>query len=225
MSIASDKLVKECEEKMLKTIESVKERFTSIRAGRANVAMLDGVKVENYGSDVPLNQVGTVSAPEARLLVIDPWDKTLIPKIEKALLAANLGMTPNNDGRVIRLVLPELTADRRKEYVKLAKNEAENGKIAVRNIRKDINNHLKKLEKDKENPISEDELDSFEEAGACGTAAVISPISHLDDTETGKVYSFGDKPGPWSTKLYETLRGIQYGTIEDKHGWTTVVIE
>jgi len=74
-------------------------------------------------------------------------------------------------------------------------------------------------------PISEDELDSFEEAGACGTAAVISPISHLDDMDTGKVYSFGDKPGPWSTKLYETLRGIQYGTIEDKHGWTTVVIE
>ena len=225
MSIASDKLVKECEEKMLKTIESVKERFTSIRAGRANVAMLDGVKVENYGSDVPLNQIGSVSAPEARLLVIDPWDKTLIPKIEKALLAANLGMTPNNDGRVIRLVLPELTADRRKEYVKLAKNEAENGKIAVRNIRKDINNHLKKLEKDKENPISEDELDSFEEAGACGTAAVISPISHLDDMDTGKVYNFGEKPGPWSTKLYNTLRGIQYGTVEDKHGWTTVVIE
>ena len=74
-------------------------------------------------------------------------------------------------------------------------------------------------------PISEDELDSFEEAGACGTAAVISPISHLDDMTTGKVYNFGDKPGPWSTKLYETLRGIQYGTIEDKHGWTMVVIE
>jgi len=126
MSIASDKLVKECEEKMLKTIEAVKEKFTAIRAGRANVSMLDGVKVENYGSEVPLNQIGTVSAPEARLLVIDPWDKSLISKIEKALLAANLGMTPNNDGRVIRLVLPELTADRRKEYVKLAKNEAEN---------------------------------------------------------------------------------------------------
>jgi len=106
MSIASDKLIKECEEKMLKTIEAVKEKFTAIRAGRANVSMLDGVKVENYGSEVPLNQIGTVSAPEARLLVIDPWDKSLISKIEKALLAANLGMTPNNDGRVIRLVLP-----------------------------------------------------------------------------------------------------------------------
>ena len=111
---------------MLKTIEAVKEKFTAIRAGRANVSMLDGVRVENYGSEVPLNQIGAVSAPEARLLVIDPWDKSLISKIEKALLAANLGMTPNNDGRVIRLVLPELTAERRKEYVKLAKNEAEN---------------------------------------------------------------------------------------------------
>ena len=161
MTMASDKLVKECEEKMLKTIESVKERFTSIRAGRANVAMLDGVKVENYGSEVPLNQVGTVSAPEARLLVIDPWDKTLIPKIEKALLAANLGMTPNNDGRVIRLVLPELTADRRKEYVKMVKKEAEEGKVAIRNVRKDVNNKLRKLEKDSE--ITEDELKSNEE--------------------------------------------------------------
>ena len=156
MSIASEKLVKECEEKMLKTIEAVKDKFTAIRAGRANISMLDGVKVENYGSEVPLNQVGTVSAPEARLLVIDPWDKSLISKIEKAILASNIGMTPNNDGRVIRLVMPELTADRRKEYVKLAKNEAEAGKVAVRNIRKDINNNLKKLEK--ETPLSEDEL-------------------------------------------------------------------
>lgn len=179
MSIASDKLIKECEDRMLKTIESVKERFTSIRAGRANVAMLDAVKVENYGSDVPLNQIGSVSAPEARLLVIDPWDKTLIPKIEKAILAANIGMTPNNDGRVIRLVLPELTAERRKEYVKLAKTEAENGKIAVRNIRKDINNHLKKLEKDKENPISEDELKKEETHVQTLTDKYIKEIDEL----------------------------------------------
>lgn len=156
--MAVEQLLKDCESKMLKTIDAVKEKFTSIRAGRANVAMLDMIKVDSYGSDVPLNQVGTVSAPEARLLVIDPWDKTLIPKIEKAILASNVGMTPNNDGRVIRLVLPELTADRRKEYVKLAKSEAENGKVAVRNIRKDINTQLKKLEKDKENPVSEDEV-------------------------------------------------------------------
>lgn len=154
----SDQILKECEAKMLKTIEAVKDKFTGIRAGRANISMLDMIKVDSYGSEVPLNQVGTVSAPEARLLVIDPWDKSMIPKIEKAILASNVGMTPNNDGRVIRLVLPELTADRRKEYVKLAKSEAENGKVAVRNIRKDVNAQLKKLEKDKENPMSEDDL-------------------------------------------------------------------
>ncbi len=143
----SDQILKECEAKMLKTIEAVKDKFTGIRAGRANISMLDMVKVDSYGSEVPLNQVGTVSAPEARLLVIDPWDKSMIPKIEKAILASNVGMTPNNDGRVIRLVLPELTADRRKEYVKLAKSEAENGKVAVRNIRKDVNAQLKKTRK------------------------------------------------------------------------------
>ena len=161
MSIASDKLVKECEEKMLKTIEAVKEKFTAIRAGRANVSMLDGVKVENYGSDVPLNQIGTVSAPEARLLVIDPWDKSLIPLIEKTILQANLGFNPSNDGKVIRLVVPELTEDRRKEYVKMVKKEAEEGKVAIRNVRKDINNKLRKLEKDSE--ITEDELKANEE--------------------------------------------------------------
>ena len=98
-------VVKSCNEKMGKAIEATKHKFTSIRAGRASVSMLDSVKVEQYGSEMPLNQVGSVSAPEARLLVIDPWDKTLISKIEKAIMAANLGLTPNNDGKVIRLVI------------------------------------------------------------------------------------------------------------------------
>lgn len=155
-------VIQECEGKMHKTIEAMKEKFASIRAGRASVAMLEGIKVEQYGSDMPLNQVATTSAPEARLLVIDPWDKTLIPKIEKAILAANLGMNPNNDGKVIRLVMPELTAERRKEYVKVAKKEAENGKVAIRNIRKDMNTVLKRIEKDKESGMSEDDLKRFE---------------------------------------------------------------
>ena len=108
-----------------------------------------------------VNQVGTVSAPEARLLVIDPWDKSLIPVIEKTILQANLGFNPSNDGKVIRLLVPELTEDRRKEYVKMVKKEAEEGKVAIRNVRKDINNKLRKLEKDSE--ITEDELKSNEE--------------------------------------------------------------
>ena len=156
-----DQLLNEAEEKMEKAIESTKHKFASIRAGRANVSMLDGVKVEQYGSEMPLNQVGNVSAPEARLLVIDPWDKSIIPAIEKSILASNLGLTPNNDGRVIRLQIPELTADRRKEYVKLAKTEAEAGKVAIRNIRKDINNKLRKLEKDGD--ITQDDLKANED--------------------------------------------------------------
>ena len=168
-----------CKEKMGKAVEATKHKFTSIRAGRANVSMLDGIKVEQYGSEMPLNQAGSVSAPEARLLVIDPWDKSLIGKIEKAIIAANLGLTPNNDGKVIRLIMPELTADRRKEYVKMAKSEAENWKVAVRNIRKDGNNDLKKLLKDKENPVSEDEVKNLEAEIQKLTDAHIKEIDEL----------------------------------------------
>lgn len=156
----ANQLMRDCQDRMDKAIESTKNHFASIRAGRANVSMLDGIKVEQYGSEMPLNQIGTVSAPEARLLVIDPWDKSVIPAIEKAIQMSNVGLTPNNDGRVIRLLIPELTADRRKEYVKMAKGEAENGKVAIRNVRKDANNHLRKLEKDGE--ITQDELKEFE---------------------------------------------------------------
>jgi len=145
-----DTILKEAEEKMAKSVENTKDKFSHVRAGRASVSMLDGVTVEAYGSPTPLNQVGTVSAPEARLLVIDPWDKSLIPVIEKTILQANLGFNPSNDGKVIRLVVPELTEDRRKEYVKMVKKEAEEGKVAIRNVRKDINNKLRKLEKDSE---------------------------------------------------------------------------
>lgn len=151
-----DAIMKEAEDKMQRAIENTKEKFSHVRAGRANVSMLDGLMVEMYGAMTPINQVGTLSAPEARLLTIDPWDKTAIPSIEKAILQANLGFNPSNDGKIIRLVVPELTEDRRKEYVKLVKKEAEEGKIAIRNIRKDINNKFRKLEKDGE--ITEDEL-------------------------------------------------------------------
>ena len=154
-------ILKEVEEKMSKSVENTKERFSHTRAGRANVSMLDGVTVEAYGAPTPLNQVGTISAPEARLLVIDPWDKSLIKTIEKTILQANLGFNPSNDGNIIRLVVPELTEERRKEYVKMVKKEAEEGKVAIRNIRKDVNNKLRKLEKDSE--ITEDELKSSEE--------------------------------------------------------------
>ena len=154
-------ILTEVQNRMEKSLENTKEKFSHVRAGRASVSMLDGVTVEAYGSPTPLNQVGTVSAPEARLLTIDPWDKSLIPVIEKSILQANLGFNPSNDGKIIRLAVPELTEERRKEYVKLVKKEAEEGKIAIRNVRKDINNKLRKMEKDSE--ITEDELKSSEE--------------------------------------------------------------
>lgn len=116
--------------------------------------------VTQYGSQVPLKQVGTVSAPEPRMLVIDPWDKSVIKDIEKGIQIANLGFNPSNDGKVIRILIPELTQDRRKEYQKIVKKEAEEGKVAVRNIRKDMNNKLRKMQKDSE--ISEDELKGLE---------------------------------------------------------------
>ncbi|MGL4252748.1 MAG: ribosome recycling factor [Fusobacteriaceae bacterium] len=173
----AQKLLKDSKDKMAKAIESTKNRFGSIRAGRANVSMLDGIKVDMYGSETPINQIGTVSAPEARMLMIDPWDKSMIPTIEKAIMQSNIGLTPGNDGRVIRLRIPELTADRRKEYVKLAKTEAENGKVAVRNIRKDANNHLRTLEKDGE--ISEDDLKRMEGEIQKITDATIKTIDEL----------------------------------------------
>lgn len=156
-----DSILLESEEKMQKCVDNTKEKFSHVRAGRASVSMIDGVSVEYYGTMTPLSQVGNISTPEARLIVIDPWDKSLIPDIEKMILKANLGFNPSNDGKIIRLVVPELTEERRKEYIKIVKKEAEEGKIAVRNVRKDSNNKLRKLQKDSE--ITEDDLANNEE--------------------------------------------------------------
>jgi len=181
----AQRVLKDTKEKMSKAIEATKNRFASIRAGRASVSMLDGIKVDMYGSPTPLNQIGTVSAPEARMLMIDPWDKSIIPSIEKAIMQSNVGLTPSNDGKVIRLRIPELTADRRKEYVKLAKTEAENGKVAVRNIRKDSNNSLRTLEKDGE--ISEDDLKRMETEIQKETDATIKMIDQLLATKEKEI--------------------------------------
>lgn len=169
--------LKEAQEKMDKAVETTKHKFQGIRAGRASIAMLDGIKVVQYGSPTALNQVANVSAPEARLLTIDPWDKSVIKDIEKAIMISDLGLTPNNDGKIIRLVIPELTADRRKEYVKLAKKEAEEGKIVVRKVRQDINAKIKKSEKDKE--ISEDDMKRLEKSVQDLTDATIKTIDEV----------------------------------------------
>ncbi|GHU69795.1 ribosome-recycling factor [Spirochaetia bacterium] len=136
------------EERMKKTIASLKDGFASLRTGRASAALFDKIKVDYYGDKSPLNQVANISIPEARLIVIQPWDKALIGEIEKAIRSSELSLNPSNDGKVIRISIPPLTEERRKELVKLAKNQAEQSRVSVRNIRRDGNDELKKLLKD-----------------------------------------------------------------------------
>ena len=136
------------EERMTKTIDSLKDSFNTIRTGRANAAIFDKVRVDYYGTKSPLNQVATIAIPEARSVIITPFDKSLISEIEKAIQMADLGLNPSNDGKVIRISIPALTADRRKELVKQAKTVAENSRTAIRNIRRDGNDDLKKQQKD-----------------------------------------------------------------------------
>ncbi|MDR1616426.1 MAG: ribosome recycling factor [Syntrophomonadaceae bacterium] len=140
---------------MQKTLEHLSKDLSSLRAGRANPSMLDRVMVNYYGQPTPINQLANVNVPEARLLVIQPWDKTTMPEIEKAILKSDLGITPSNDGNVIRLAIPQLTEERRKDIVKAVKKRGEEAKVAVRNIRREQNDHVKGLEKDKKIPEDE----------------------------------------------------------------------
>ena len=153
-----DDIILECEERMEETISVLEKQFTNIRAGRANPAMLDGITVSYYGVDTPLKQIANISVPEARQLSIKPFDKGILGDIEKAIFEANIGITPNNNGEVIFLVIPALTEDRRKELVKDVKKIAENGKIALRNIIQDANSDMKKrkLPEDVEKSGNED---------------------------------------------------------------------
>ena len=137
-----------CEARMEKTIASLKDSFNTIRTGRANAAIFDKVRVDYYGTKSPLNQVATIAIPEARSVIITPFDKSLISEIEKAIQVADLGLNPSNDGKVIRIQIPALTAERSKELVKQAKTIAENSRTAIRNIRRDGNDDLKKQQKD-----------------------------------------------------------------------------
>ena len=151
-----DELFRDAEERMSKAVESMKREFAKIRTGKATVSLLDGVRVEYYGNAVPLRQIANISVPEARLLVVQPWDKKVIGDIEKAILAAGLGLNPSSDGHLIRVPIPPLTEERRKEMVRYVHKLAEEGRVAVRNIRRDVNETLKKRQKDGE--ISEDEF-------------------------------------------------------------------
>ncbi|MBO4509622.1 MAG: ribosome recycling factor [Spirochaetaceae bacterium] len=165
------------EERMKKTVASLKDEFNTIRTGRASASLFDKVRVDYYGEKSPLSQVATISIPEARMVVIQPWDKGLIKEIEKGILSADLGLNPSNDGKVIRIAIPPLTAERRKELCKQAKNIAENSRVAIRNIRRDGNDDLKKQQKD--GILTEDSLKTAEDALQKSTDSFIQEINKI----------------------------------------------
>ncbi|MBK8394465.1 MAG: ribosome recycling factor [Leptospiraceae bacterium] len=169
--------------KMDKTIDALKKDFLQIRTGRANPAMVEDIKVEYYGALTPLNQMGSITTPEPRLIMITPYDKTVIKNIEKAILTSGMGFSPNNDGVVVRIPLPELTGERRKELVKVLKQKSEEKKVAIRNIRRDINDDIKKDTAD----ASQDQVKSLTDQTQKLTDSYISKIQELTDAKEKEI--------------------------------------
>ncbi len=169
--------IEELKEKMQGSVDAYKRELTKIRTGRASLALLDGIKVDAYGSLLPLDQVGTLTIPESSMIAIKPWDPQMIAPIEKAILSSSLGLTPANDGNVIRLNIPPLTEDRRKELVKQVKKIGEEFKVAIRNVRRDGNDLFKKQKKDKE--ISEDDMFRLQEVAQKATDDFIKQIDEI----------------------------------------------
>lgn len=173
----AENIINEAEDHMKKAVLTVIDEFKGLRTGKASVNLLDRVFVDCYGSKMPLNQVASILAPEPQLLVIQSWDKSIMREIEKALQQSDLGITPTNDGNVIRLPIPPLTEERRRELVKIAKKYAEEGRVSIRNIRRHTNDYLKSEEKEKR--ISEDELNRFQEKTQQFTDKFIHEIDQL----------------------------------------------
>lgn len=178
-------LTKTFEEKMTKTCDALSADFATIRAGRANPHILDKLKVDYYGSPTPFQQVANVSVPEPRMIQIQPWESSLVKEIEKAILTSDIGLTPTNDGKVIRLVFPELTEERRKELVKDIKKKGENSKVAIRNIRRDANDAIKKLSKESE--MSEDEVKKTEDEIQKLTDKYVAQIDKLVEDKSKEI--------------------------------------
>jgi ribosome recycling factor len=177
--------IKVYETKMTKTLESLDREYNGIRAGRANPHILDRLVVDYYGSPTPIQQVGNITVPEARIIMIQPWESKMIKEIEKAIMQSDIGINPSNDGKSIRLVFPELTEERRKDLAKDVKKKGEAAKVAVRNIRRDANDALKKLEKAKE--ISEDEFADIEKEVQKLTDKYIAEVDKAIDTKTKEI--------------------------------------
>lgn len=179
-----DERIQKYEEKMKKTLTNLESELATIRAGRANPHILDKLTVDYYGAPTPLQQVANVTVPEARMIQIQPWESSLIKGIEKAILVSDLGLNPSNDGKVIRLVFPELTEERRKELVKDVKKKGEAAKVAVRNVRRDANDAFKKLGKQ---DVSEDEIKDLEDAVQKLTDKFIKKIDAAVDTKAKEI--------------------------------------
>ena len=179
-----DARLQQYEDRMKKAIEYLEGDYNGIRAGRANPHILDKLRVDYYGTPTPIQQVGNVTVPEPRMLQIAPWEKTLIKEIEKAIMASDVGITPSNDGAVIRLVFPELTEERRKDLVKEIKKKAEEGKVAIRNIRRDGNEAFKKLSKQ---DVSEDEIKELQDKLQKMTDNYIKDMEKLMDEKSKEI--------------------------------------
>ena len=177
--------IKVYEEKMEKTLSNLQEEYVSIRAGRANPHILDKIQVDYYGTPSSLQSVANISVPEARMIQIQPWEASVIKDIEKAILASDIGLTPANDGKTIRLVFPELTQERRKELVKDVKKKGENAKVAVRNVRRDANDTIKK--ENKANEISEDEQKQLEDQIQKLTDKYVAKIDDAIEAKSNEV--------------------------------------
>ena len=178
-------VIKQFEEKMTKSIDVLQEDFASIRAGRANPHLLDKIKVDYYGTPTPIQQVGNISVPEARIILITPWEKTLLKEIERSINQADIGINPTNDGTAIRLVFPELTEDRRKELAKDIKKKGEETKVAIRNIRRDAVDRIKKMEKASE--ITEDDLKDGENEIQKTTDGAIKKVDSVVEVKTKEI--------------------------------------
>ena len=179
-----DERIQKYEEKMKKTLTNLESELATIRAGRANPHILDKLTVDYYGAPTPLQQVANVTVPEARMIQIQPWESSLIKGIEKAILVSDLGLNPSNDGKVIRLVFPELTEERRKELVKDVKKKGEAAKVAVRNIRRDANDMLKKLGK---TDVSEDEIAELEDSVQKMTDKFIKKVDEAVEVKSKEI--------------------------------------
>jgi ribosome recycling factor len=181
-------IMKEMKRKMDKALEVLGQDFARIRTGRASVALLEGIKVDAYGSAMPISQVASLAAPEPRLLTVQPWDTALMSDIEKAILRSDLGLTPSNDGKIIRIPIPPLTTERRKELVKSTKKMTEESKVALRNLRRDANEQLKDLKKDKK--IPEDEIFKAQEEVQKVTDDYIKKLDALAAEKEKEIMSF-----------------------------------